>query len=256
LPDSSPQSGPPAPTLSGGDAAAIMDAKKARGVEAEAELLEGFFKFFKTLGLDPQNQDHWDTLLGVLARARPKKRRGRARKWTEAEVAEFNNRVARTREVIKTWHTAWGDLLGELERIRSQHQLPERIAILQDIIELRRDPEMIQRYPRVLDFLIRFVLTELIKDTAYTTLAKDAALDASEAITIATALAKDTGADQLAGSILVGGETVQHCPRVSEAITIARILRQLGHYRHMTEDSLKKYVISGPVSGPVRARGK
>jgi hypothetical protein len=192
----------PAPTLSRGDAATIMRAKKGRDVEPSKAIRLAFEAF----GLDPENQTHWDILLGTLASARPKKRRGRPPRWTEAEVAKFNNLVAWARELparlafrkerleerlvklpsgpggsapgasltgaparearLAALDASCANLVELLESIRSRHQLPARIAVVKGVLaELIKNAETLAGPPEILLVIMRFVIEELTKDT-------------------------------------------------------------------------------------------
>jgi hypothetical protein len=199
------------------DAATIMRAKKARGVEPSKAIRV----VFEAFGLDQQDRDHWDILLAVLASVRPKKKRGRPQKWGEAEVVEFKSLVVRARKI---WDNAVVASVDSMEEVQSKnYQLPQELA------SLRRH------------------LEKLIK------------VDAA----IATAMPPDLS-DLLFGSALHLLTRKQHLPPesrpqagkrhrpdVADAIAVAQILQYTGHYRHMSEASLAKYVLSGPA----RTRG-
>jgi hypothetical protein len=150
-----------------------MGAKKARGVEPSKAIRFAFEAF----GLDPQNQSHWDILLGVLASARPKKKRGRPPRWTETEVAEFHERVA----------SALREILQNLNESRNEHE-PSKV-----LLEWMRAKHILSG------------LAALARLNRY-----------------------------------------KKNPIVFQATVIAMCLQRQGHYRHMTEASLTKYVLCGP----------
>jgi hypothetical protein len=253
LPVSSRQYGLSASTLSRTDAATIKRAKKARGVEQSKAVRVAFEAF----GLDHRNQDHWDILLGTLKSARPEKKLGRPQKWTEAELTKFNERIAAAgygplcnvrrfffpdelRSVIEALEAhagvseavdiACSDFAKLLEETRSRLQLPpaERLAFLKGFMnELMKaaqawaaqyDPNpppelwVATMPPRFWAVIVRFAEEELT------------ALAAAEAL------------------------YVEPLP----ARMVAKNLKSTGDYQHISERSLMKYVLSGPV----RTRGR
>jgi hypothetical protein len=205
-PDSSPQSGSPAPTRAA-TAATIMDAKKAWGVGPK----EAVRLIFEAVGLDPENQDHWDTLIGTLTSAQPKKRRGRHQKWTEAEVVEFNHLVAWARAVR---HAVIADFGESPEEIRSKSQLHERVAFVRLLLEkLAQDPDL---PPHIFNLTIRYALKHLTDE-------------------------------YLPIGMRAPAEKRHRRPDVFDAMEIAKILQYTQHYQHISEATLTKYVLSGPV---------
>jgi hypothetical protein len=203
----------------------IMQAKKARGVESSKAV--GIT--FEAFGLDPQNQDHWDILLSALKEARPKKKRGRPQKWTEAEVVKFTLEI-RSAEIdllqLEYFATA-------LEEIRSQCSLPEWIAYLRS---LAAEAKMAKK--EGLWSCVRAVMIPLVLELERPTLPSDVLLEleyATEERFYSATLIE-----------FVGFLSGKHRPKVYEATMIAGILQRKGLHRHMTRASLTKYLVSGP----------
>jgi hypothetical protein len=185
---------------------------------------------FEAFGLDPQNQDHWDILLGALAKARPKKKRGRPQKWTEAEVAKFSLEI----------RSAETDLLQleyfatALEEIRSHCSSPEWIACLCSLVA---EAKVAKR--EGLWSCVRAVMIPLVLELERPTLPSDVLLEleyATEERFFSATLTEFVG--------FLDGK--QHRPKVYEATMIAGILQRRGLHRHMSRASLTKYLLSGP----------
>lgn len=167
---------------------------------------------FKAFGLDPQNQDHWDTLLGTLARARPKKRRGRPPTWTPAGVAKFNKRVASLRRALLIAATYdLGDWESFADRIIAEW---DRLAAADPVSNSNREIRKSDAYRRVLMDI------EIVE----------------EAYQQWVAAFRETRDAQRAGK--------PSRPHVFEAIIIAMVLRQ-EHYQCLDQDTLRRYVQRG-----------
>jgi hypothetical protein len=208
---------------------------------------------FEAFGLDPQHQNHWDILLGTLASARPKKKRGRPPQWTEAQLTKFNERIAAAgygpllnvrrfffpddlrssrfffpaSAPLTACDIACSDFAKLLKEIRSRHQLPaERLAFL------------------------KLFMNELMK-AAQAWAAKDT--NVPPELWVATMPSRFWGViirfaeEELTALAAAGALYVKPVP----ARTVARILKSTGDYQHISESSLMKYVLSGPV----RSRG-
>jgi hypothetical protein len=167
---------------------------------------------FEAFGLDPQNQDHWDILLGALAKARPKKKRGRPQKWTEAEVAKFSLEI----------RSAETDLLQleyfatALEEIRSHCSSPEWIACLCSLVA---EAKVAKR--EGLWSCVRAVMIPLVLELERPTLPSDVLLEleyATEERFFSATLTEVVG--------FLNGK--QHRPKVYEATMIAGILQRRG----------------------------
>jgi hypothetical protein len=167
---------------------------------------------FEAFGLDPQNQDHWDILLGALAKARPKKKRGRPQKWTEAEVAKFSLEI----------RSAETDLLQleyfatALEEIRSHCSSPEWIACLCSLVA---EAKVAKR--EGLWSCVRAVMIPLVLELERPTLPSDVLLEleyATEERFFSATLTEFVG--------FLDGK--QHRPKVYEATMIAGILQRRG----------------------------
>jgi hypothetical protein len=184
---------------------------------------------FEAFGLDPQNQDHWDILLSGLKEARPKKKRGRPQKWTEAEVVKFSLEI-RSAEIhllqLEYFATA-------LEEIRSQCSSPEWIAYLRS---LAAEAKVAKK--EGLWSCVRAVMIPLVLELEGPTLPSDVLLEleyATEERFYSVTLTE-----------FVGFLNSKHRPKVYEATMIAGILQRQGLHRHMTRASLTKYLVSGP----------
>jgi hypothetical protein len=204
----------------------IMRAKEAEGVESSKAIGRTFAAF----GLDPRNQEHWDTLLSTLANARPKKKRGRPQKWTEAVVANFSLDI-RTAEI---------DLLQleycavALDEIQSQCSTSEWIAYLRSLLAEAKMAKKQGLRSRVPTIMIPLAL-ELERPT----LPSDLLLELEYAIEECFYSPTLTELVEF-----LSGE--QHRPKVYEAAMIAGILQRRGLHRHITRASLTKYLLSGP----------
>jgi hypothetical protein len=203
-----------------------MRAKEAGSVESSKAVDLAFEAF----GLDPQNQEHWDILLGALAKARPKKKRGRPQKWTEAEVAKFSLEI-RTVEI---------DLLQleyfamALEEIRSQCSSSEWITYLRSLLAETKLAKKQGIWSCVPTVMIPLAL-ELERPTLPSDLLLELAY-ATEECFFSETLTEFVG--------FLNGK--QHRTKVYDATMIAGILQRRGLHRHMTRASLTKYLLSGP----------
>jgi hypothetical protein len=204
----------------------IMQAKKARSVESSKAV--GIT--FEAFGLDPQNQDHWDSLLSALAKARPKKKRGRPQKWTEAEVSKFSLEI-RTAEIVLLQLEYFA---MALEEIRSQCSSSEWIAYLRSLLAEAKVAKK-----EGLGSCVPTVMIPLVLELERPTLPSDLLLEleyATEERFCCATLTEFVG--------ILSGK--QHRPKVCEATMIAGILQRQGLHRHMTRASLTKYLLSGP----------
>jgi hypothetical protein len=202
-----------------------MRAKEARGVKSSKAVDLAFEAF----GLDPQIQDHWDILLGALAKARPKKKRGRPQKWTGPEVAKFSLEIRNAEiELIQLEYFAVA-----LDEIRSQCSSSEWIAYLRSLLAEAKVAKKQGLWSCVSTVMIPLTL-ELERLTLPSDLLLELESATEERFHSATLV-------EFAAFL----SSKRHSPKVYDATMIAGILQRQGLHRHMTRASLTKYLLSG-----------
>jgi hypothetical protein len=185
---------------------------------------------FEAFGLNPRNQDHWDILLSALAKARPKRKRGRPRKWTEAEVAKFTLEI-RFAEIDLLQLEYFATALAE---IRSQCSPREWIVYLRSMVVEAKVAKK-----EGLWSCVRAVMIPLVLELERPTLPSDVLLELEYATEERFYSATLTEFVRFLDGKRRG-------PKVYDATMIAGILQRQGLHRHMSRASLTKYLLSGP----------